>query len=455
MSISLNVVRSAAVFCAAFSRSAMRSRSGLIGTASSTGPAGSGFRARCSSTSSLSSRPPGPLGGTCPGASPCCPMSRSAEGMRRGGAAAGWRGGGAAGAGVVGAAGVALALGAFAGGVGTAAGAGAAGVSVAAGAALAAFFGFAPFPVPSARVAISSPIFTTSPFFLSSFSMVPETGAGSSSVALSDSISTTASSRSTESPSALSQAPIWTSVIDSPTSGTLSSTAMRRRLLVERGRNQPLLLDLVAARGAARGRRRFVAADDPERMPPQHALPVPGAQVGPGAHVPRLLLDPRDRRALRDSPEQRRQGLVGERIELLQAQDCRPGLAPLAPRPRQLVVDLSRAEKHPLRLGGRHGEVADRTLEAPRGQIRHRRHRLGISEQALRGHDHQRLPPGSLHLPPKQVEILRGGRGIRNLDVVPRRELEESLDARAGVFRAQSLPSVRQKQHQPREAAPL
>src|SRR6185295_3408925 len=132
----------------------------------------------------------------------------------------------------------------------------------------------APFgdPAPSARVAISSPIFTTSPFFFSSFSIVPETGAGSSSVALSDSISTTASSRSTRSPSPLSHEPICTSLIDSPTSGTLNSTAMRRGLLVERGQEQPLLLDLVAARGAARGCGRFGAAHHAERMAAEQAL---------------------------------------------------------------------------------------------------------------------------------------------------------------------------------------
>ncbi len=88
MSISLNVVRSAAVFCASFSRSAMRRRSGLIGTASSIAP-DSGRRERCSRTSSFRTRPPGPDAGTWPGSTPCCSISRSADGIRRGGAADG------------------------------------------------------------------------------------------------------------------------------------------------------------------------------------------------------------------------------------------------------------------------------------------------------------------------------------------------------------------------------
>src|SRR5690606_31981876 len=55
--------------------------------------------------------------------------------------------------------------------------------------------------------------------------MRPEIGAGSSTVTLSVSIMTTASSWATVSPSPFSHSPICTSVIDSPTAGTLSSTA--------------------------------------------------------------------------------------------------------------------------------------------------------------------------------------------------------------------------------------
>ena len=86
---------------------------------------------------------------------------------------------------------------------------------------------FAPvFGAPSPISAIRSPTLAISPFFFSTLESVPETGAGSSSVALSDSISTRGSSRSIGSPSFLNQEPICTSVIDSPTSGTRSSTAM-------------------------------------------------------------------------------------------------------------------------------------------------------------------------------------------------------------------------------------
>ena len=62
--------------------------------------------------------------------------------------------------------------------------------------------------------------------FFTIFESVPATGAGRSTVALSLSISTTGSSFSTRSPTLLCHLPIWTSVIDSPTSGTLSSIGM-------------------------------------------------------------------------------------------------------------------------------------------------------------------------------------------------------------------------------------
>ena len=61
--------------------------------------------------------------------------------------------------------------------------------------------------------------------------MVPDVGAGSSTVALSLSISTIESSAATASPSCFFHVPTITSVIDSPTSGTFSSMGMvvRRR----------------------------------------------------------------------------------------------------------------------------------------------------------------------------------------------------------------------------------
>src|SRR2546430_7118901 len=73
---------------------------------------------------------------------------------------------------------------------------------------------------------MTSPTAAFSPLCLSIWVMVPAAGAGSSTVAFSVSITTTGSSWSTDSPGFLSQSPISTSLIDSPTEGTTNSTAM-------------------------------------------------------------------------------------------------------------------------------------------------------------------------------------------------------------------------------------
>src|SRR5689334_1493483 len=53
------------------------------------------------------------------------------------------------------------------------------------------------------------------------------------------------------------------------------------------------------------------------------------------------------------------------------------------------------------------------------------------------------------------MKVLRGGRGLADLDVVTRRELQVALDARAGVFGALSFVPVREQQDQAAEQSPL
>src|SRR5581483_5988147 len=78
----------------------------------------------------------------------------------------------------------------------------------------------------------------------------------------------------------------------------------------------------------------------------------------------------------------------------------------------------------------------------------------GWRSMLLREH-HQRLAPRTQRLPPQHVEILRGSGGLAELDVVARGELQEALDARAGVLRPLAFVAVRQQQHQSGEQAPL
>src|SRR5262249_26818853 len=86
----------------------------------------------------------------------------------------------------------------------------------------------------SSMMPITSPTVATCPRSFMTCEMMPLTGAGNSTVALSVSISTTVSSFSARSPGCLSHAPICTSVIDSPTWGTLSSIAIFFRLSFRR-----------------------------------------------------------------------------------------------------------------------------------------------------------------------------------------------------------------------------
>ena len=78
---------------------------------------------------------------------------------------------------------------------------------------------------------MTSPTVAHSPSDLRTSVTVPETGAGSSTVALSVSSTTTGWSRLTRSPALTSHWPIWTSVMDSPTSGMMSSMDMGTSLV--------------------------------------------------------------------------------------------------------------------------------------------------------------------------------------------------------------------------------
>ena len=55
----------------------------------------------------------------------------------------------------------------------------------------------------------------------------------------------------------------------------------------------------------------------------------------------------------------------------------------------------------------------------------------------------------------EEVEVLRGGRGHRDAEVVARAQRQEALDASARVLWALTLVAVGEQQHQARELAPL
>ena len=70
-------------------------------------------------------------------------------------------------------------------------------------------------------------------------------------------------------------------------------------------------------------------------------------------------------------------------------------------------------------------------------------------------HDDQRALLGDARLAAQQVEVLRRRRQVRHADVALGGELQEALEAGAGVLRARALVAVRQQQRQARGLAPL
>src|SRR5271163_389046 len=71
-----------------------------------------------------------------------------------------------------------------------------------------------------------------------------------------------------------------------------------------------------------------------------------------------------------------------------------------------------------------------------------------MPQHAFRRKNAQWLAPNTKGLPAQHVEILRGCRGLANLQIVFRSQLHVALDARAGMLRALALIAVRQQKHE-------
>ena len=78
-----------------------------------------------------------------------------------------------------------------------------------------------------------------------------------------------------------------------------------------------------------------------------------------------------------------------------------------------------------------------------------------MAQHAFWGEDDQRFAPVAESLTAEQMEILSGVRGLRDLDVVFCGELQEALNAGAGVFWSLAFVAVGKKQDEAGEQAPL
>src|SRR5579862_2573849 len=313
--------------------------------------------------------------------------------------------------------------------------------------------------------ATTSPTATLSPCAFTMWS-TPLSGAGISMLALSVSSSRRTSSARTLSPSCRAQRTITPSLTDSPRLGMRTSTVIRPSLRAREGPAHDvgllLLMDLVRAARRARGfrppdvREPTVRGQDPAQAV-VHEVPA--------AHVPRLLLHPDDLRRVRVARELLFDGAEGERVELLETdQGDRIGLA-FAARGEERIVDLAAREQdapHACRVGRhprlrRTGErdVVEHGVKRPVREVGDRRHAELVPEEALRGHDDERLPEAAVHLAPERVEVLRRGGEVADLEVVLGAELEPALEPRARVLRPLSLVAVRQQNDEPAHPLPL
>src|SRR5260370_29378361 len=123
---------------------------------------------------------------------------------------------------------------------------------------------------------------------------------------------------------------------------------------------------------------------------------------------------------------------LGERVHLLEEDNGGAQVFSLLPLRAQFVSDFSSADQNPFGILRFH--VWNHRQKLLMGQIFERRQRIRMPQHALRREHHQRLPPLAQRLPPQQMEILPRIRGLTHLDIVPRRQLQKSLYARARIF---------------------
>jgi len=146
-----------------------------------------------------------------------------------------------------------------------------------------------------------------------------------------------------------------------------------------------------------------------------------------------------------------------ERVELLDADDRGGGvLLGFGAGADEVEVDLARA-KHDARDFFRilDGGVVEDFLEAGIGEILGARDGILGAQEALGRHDDERLAVGAVDLAAEGVEILGRRGGIDDLHVFLRAELEEALEAGAGVLGALAFVAVREEHDDRGGAAPL
>ncbi len=140
-------------------------------------------------------------------------------------------------------------------------------------------------------------------------------------------------------------------------------------------------------------------------------------------------------------------------VKLFEEDDAGGAVAPLLTFDAQLMSDFSGADEQAFGTGD--AGFGQNILETRQREVFDGRDGIGMAQHALGREDDERLAPFLQSLPAQEMEILRGVRGLADLDVVVRGELEIAFDARAGVLRTLAFVAVGQEQDDAAEQTPL
>ncbi len=170
-----------------------------------------------------------------------------------------------------------------------------------------------------------------------------------------------------------------------------------------------------------------------------------GLDVGKGSHVGGLFLDPDNfgggGMLIQCSLE------LGfrEGVELFEEDDADRVVFALGALDAQVVADLAAADEQAVGVGD--GVVGENVLEVVEREVGDRGHGVGVTQHGFRGEDDEGLAPFTHGLAAQEVEELRGGGGLGDLNIVLRGQLEIAFDAGAGVLGSLTFVAVGEEHH--------
>src|ERR1700674_505780 len=171
------------------------------------------------------------------------------------------------------------------------------------------------------------------------------------------------------------------------------------------------------------------------------------------AHVAGLFLNPNDFSRigmLRDGCVDFR---ARQRVELVEEENRRAGVLTAAAFGTKFMSNFAAGDQDA--LGVLHFAVRNERQKTRASEFFDSGTGVGMAQHALRRKNDQRLAPRAAHLPAQHVKILRSGRRLANLHVIFGGELQEALEARAGMLRPLALVAVRQKHDEAGRQVPL